>query len=55
MWPQWTVLFFIVLELGIVMANHGKPRAEWNFWMTLLASALWFTLLYLGGFFKGMF
>jgi len=55
MWPQWVVLFMIVFTLGITAATHGKPRTNINFGVTLLSSAIWFTLLYLGGFFKGMF
>ena len=55
MWPQWTMLFLMVLGLGITIGLHGKPRPNYSIWTDLIASAISFTLLYFGGFFKGMF
>jgi len=55
MWPQWTVLFIMVLGLGLAMGMHGKPREPHNWIISFIAAAINFTLLYFGGFFKGMF
>jgi hypothetical protein len=55
MWPQWTMLFLLVFGLGISAAEHGKPRTNHNFWVQFMTTSLTIGLLYLGGFFKGMF
>lgn len=57
MWPQWTLLFVMVLELGIVVGMNGKPRPNpnYSFLASLISSAIFFTLLYFGGFWKGIF
>ena len=55
MWPQWTLLFLMALGLGVSLANHGRPRGPESFWTSIISVAITLTLLYLGGFFKGMF
>lgn len=51
----WNLAYLLLmsLSLGIVLAKHGKPREdEYNFWVSLLSFAMWFFLLYKGGFFN---
>ncbi len=40
------------MGLGMIASEHGKPRTPTNFWMTLIAQAICFSLLYWGGFFS---
>ena len=45
----WIVLQF--LSVGIVMAKHGEPRDNYNFWITIIASLIDWWLLYKAGLF----
>jgi len=54
MWPQILTLFLYVFGLGIALANEGKPRGNYSFISTLIATAFSFWVLYEGGFFKGL-
>ena len=55
MWPQWTFIFLMILGYGFVIAKHGTERKPYNIWEYLFNTALTVTLLYFGGFFKGLF
>jgi len=52
-WPQITFAALIMLNLGITLEQHGKPKTgNENFWIALTGAALTLWLLYMGGFFK---
>lgn len=54
-WPQYVVLFMVVLGLGISLANHGKTKVETeSFWTSLFAYAITVWLLLQGGFFNAL-
>ncbi len=54
--PQFIVLGLMCLSLGIEMARHGKPKeGNHSFFIQLTSSAITFSILYWGGFFKGLF
>ena len=50
-WPQLLILGLMCLELGMVMAKHGSARPPYNIGVTLIASLLFGSILYAGGFF----
>lgn len=51
--PQICYIVIITLGLGISLAKHGEPKEDnYNFFTTLIASAIQIGLLILGGFFK---
>lgn len=50
--PQLIHIGLSALGMGYVIANHNKPRAPWNFWATLIGSAISYSLLWWGGFFS---
>jgi hypothetical protein len=55
MWPQFTILFLVVLGLGISLARHGEPKTGYeSFWVSLTTAAFEFWLLYEGGFFSAI-
>lgn len=48
-----TYLLLMSMSLGIVLSKHGKPKEKkYNFWVSLISYAIWFFLLYKGGFFN---
>ena len=52
-WPQTVFVILIVLNLGIILERHGKPKTgNESFWISLTSTALTMWLLYEGGFFK---
>ena len=53
-WPQYTYLALNFLGLGIAIANHGEPRTNESAITSIIATAITFSLLAAGGFFKGM-
>lgn len=54
-WPQYTILFLIVMGLGISLARHGEPKLEReSFWTSLFAYAITVWLLLQGGFFNAL-
>lgn len=49
---QLIALGLMVLGLGITLSQHGKPKeGKHSFWVTLVSQAIWFLILYFGGFF----
>lgn len=52
--PQIIIILLYVASLGMVMVLHGKPRANYNAWNTLISTAITIALLYWGGFFDGL-
>jgi hypothetical protein len=55
MWPQFTILFLVVLGLGISLARHGEPKTGYeSFWVSLTTAAFEFWLMYEGGFFSAI-
>ena len=55
-WPQIVWIFILIFGLGHSLYKHGQPKeGKENFWITLLAAIISFTLVYCGGFFKGFF
>jgi hypothetical protein len=53
-WPQITMIVLIGMEVGLHMANHGKPRDSYNIWLKLIDAAVLVWLLRAGGFFGVM-
>lgn len=62
-WPQWIILFLLILSLAINANFHGKPRVHtsgpkagepytYDIWMALIRFGFWGFLLIAGGFFK---
>lgn len=49
-WPQWIVIGFMLLGLGIALAKHGEPRSPFSFWSALIGQAITWWLLWMGGF-----
>lgn len=45
----WIVLQ--ILSVGIVMAKHGEPRDNYNFWIYIIAASIDWWLLYKAGLF----
>lgn len=53
-WPQITILILYGLQLLIGAAEHGKPKTgENNLFVSIIAVALSFWILWSGGFFTG--
>lgn len=50
-WPQFLWVGLTALGLGIHLAQHGKPRAAFDFRYAVVDVALASTILYFGGFF----
>ena len=51
--PAIIYLGFVVLGLGISMAQHGQPReGNHNFWHTFIGGAITVSILAWGGFFN---
>lgn len=50
-WPQITLIVLMALSLGVTLANHGKPREPYSFGIALVSTAIFWGLLYAGGFF----
>ena len=50
--PQ--IIYIVISAFGLLWCSykHGKPRGEYNIWISLLAEAIVITLLIWGGFFK---
>jgi len=53
--PQIIYLSLVFSGLLIAANQHGKERSPHNFWVTLVATAISFSLLYWGGFFSVIF
>ena len=54
--PQIVYLLLLALGLGITMEQHGKPKTgKHNFWVSLIAAALSFAIVWWGGFFNVFF
>jgi len=51
--PQIVLIALYSLSLGISMAQHGKPRENYNAWTSLFAAAIEIGILWWGGFFNG--
>jgi hypothetical protein len=50
-WPQITVLAMMAISLLLIAALNGKPRVgEYNFSVSLWATALNIWILWMGGF-----
>ena len=55
MWPQYVYLGLVCTGLGVVLANFGRPvKRTYGDPVTWVALGIQVTLLYFGGFFKGM-
>jgi hypothetical protein len=52
---QIAILAISIIELLIFANMHGKPRAKYNFWIKLIDTMLFLSLLYFGGFFNCFF
>lgn len=51
--PQFILLLLWAASFGLVAAKHGQPKNEnYNVFVTILALAIEFSLLYCGGFFR---
>ena len=52
-WPQIVMLFFLGGNIGISLAKDGEKRdGEYNFVITLIATAIEAAILWAGGFWK---
>ena len=51
MWALITLILLNVFGLGIALGKHGTPRPNYNFWVTLISSAITWWLLYEAGLF----
>lgn len=52
LWPQYLILFLMVLGLGFSVGMNGKPRTGVvSFWVQLVNVLISFTILAYGGFF----
>lgn len=50
----WQVIWIglMMLSLGIVLSQHGRPRTgKYSFWTSLISFGIEFAILYYGGFF----
>lgn len=55
MWPQYIFIAIQLLGFGIILAKWDEPKTgTYGSWATIIAVALNWSLLYYGGFFKGM-
>lgn len=53
-WPQGIFMSIMVMNVGVKLANHGKPRTgRENVWIELIGFAITVGLLSWGGFFGG--
>ena len=53
--PQIIYLFLFFINLLVTAHMHGKPKGEFNFWITFFGSSIGILLLFWGGFFEGFF
>lgn len=54
-WWLFAYLAFNFVGLGIVAAKHNEPRTgNWNFWSTLIVTAMTIFILYMGGAFANL-
>lgn len=54
-WPQLVMIFLLIYSLGASLVSHDKPKTgKENFWISAIAVAIMFTILYFGNFFDGM-
>lgn len=52
-WPQITYLVLVFIGMLLAARDHGKPKTGTeNFFTTIFASSIGWTLLYFGGFFS---
>lgn len=55
-WPQYTIAVLYILNVGIGMSKHGKPKTgNESVWTALIGSSVGAVLLYYGGFWTGAF
>lgn len=50
-WPQLIYLALVVIGLTLAAVNHGRPREEYHFGLSLFAAVAILGILYWGGFF----
>jgi hypothetical protein len=50
-WPQITVVVLIFSSLGIAVAKHGESEGKYSIVTSLISAAIFYALLYFGGFF----
>lgn len=53
MLPQFIVLIWISMGIGIALAKDGQPMGEYSFWQSLISLSFFAAVLYWGGFFGG--
>ncbi|QXL85926.1 transglycosylase SLT domain-containing protein [Comamonas sp. NLF-1-9] len=51
-WPQWTLLFLLLVSLLLAANQHGKPQGKTSFPARLVAFLIQISLLWAGGFFQ---
>jgi len=53
----WVIAYLALMfiGIGIVVAKHGRPREDYNFWTTLSVDAIIIFILYKGNFFNPLF
>lgn len=52
MLPSIVFLALVLLNLGITIFEHGKPKTgNNNFWISLIGNSITIAILYWGGFF----
>lgn len=51
-WAQIALIVLYAAGIGIAAAKHGEPQPNYNFWTTLLGTAINIILLTCGGFWK---
>jgi len=50
-WPQVTLIALATAGVAISAVKHGQPRENYNWLVTVAATAIMASLLYAGGFF----
>ena len=53
-WPQITIIAMYAAGVALAAALHGQPRPPYSLWSQLFAVAIGASLLYAGGFFRGV-
>lgn len=51
-WPQITMIVLLAVNGGLALAQHGKPKGDYNFFVWAIDAAIMVWLLNAGGFFK---
>jgi len=52
-WANYLLLALLFIELGCILAMHGKPReGKHSFGFSLIMTVFYITVLYFGGWFK---